>query len=424
MMKHKVEQVKTICDKLRNFGTLRDTRSISFTSAIYRLRQPTHLVFLLPLLLMQLSGCSASNATLSNVHASASEIVPGSSGIGKPPGALDVRYTVGKTTQVTAQLQGPLNATLLSSQQAGGDHVLRFTGIITDAQAVGGYNVIRRVVPAGDYTISLSAGDASQSVRFKVNSVGTTLPTLDNLVVRPDAISPNSDAVDDMAEVTFRTEQTSTVSVDLEAPNGKKTLIFAPQQKGPGEQNISVNGQDLRGQTLPDGAYTVTVQLQDRSGNRVQAQRPLKIEGGGEPAIEILKVEISPRQIILGASTQVTVTVKNVGNVPLRTQRPDPGYSYTTNDSYSSVESGKWVDRAGLWRVGVDWDGNSGGAAYRYPFRWGLGKTLMPGETAVTGGKITILKQERRMWFFAGILQEGVRIVRDRLGVTPVDVSF
>ena len=48
----------------------------------------------------------------------------------------------------------------------------------------------------------------------------------------------------------------------------------------------------------------------------------------------------------------------------------------------------------------------------------------MPNETVVTGGKITILKQERRMWFLAGILQEGIRIVRDRLGVTPVDVSF
>ena len=49
---------------------------------------------------------------------------------------------------------------------------------------------------------------------------------------------------------------------------------------------------------------------------------------------------------------------------------------------------------------------------------------LLPGESVTTGGKITILKQERKMWFFAGILQEGVQIVRDRLGITPVGVSF
>ena len=41
-----------------------------------------------------------------------------------------------------------------------------------------------------------------------------------------------------------------------------------------------------------------------------------------------------------------------------------------------------------------------------------------------TGGKITILKQERKMWFFAGVLQEGIRIVRDRLGITAVGVGF
>ena len=31
---------------------------------------------------------------------------------------------------------------------------------------------------------------------------------------------------------------------------------------------------------------------------------------------------------------------------------------------------------------------------------------LMPGEEAVTGGKIHILKQERAMWFYAGVLQD------------------
>jgi hypothetical protein len=230
--------------------------------------------------------------------------------------------------------------------------------------------------------------------------------------------------VDDLAELTFRTEQTATISVSLIDAEGNETPVFAPEEKGPGEQNVVLNGEDLLGNVLPDGVYTVTLQLQDRAGNRAQAQRALTIEGGGEPSIDILKVEIGPRQIMLGSSIEVSVTVKNTGKVPLRTQGPDPGYTYTTNDSYSSVEGGKWVDRAGLWRVGVDWDGNSGGAAYRYPFRWGFGKTLMPGETVTTGGKITILKQERKMWFFAGILQEGVQIVRDRLGITPVGVSF
>jgi hypothetical protein len=165
--------------------------------------------------------------------------------------------------------------------------------------------------------------------------------------------------------------------------------------------------------------------VQDPAGYRVEASRPITIEGGGDPDLEILSVDISPQQIILGGEISVTIRVKNTGDVPLRTQGPDPGYTYTTKDSYSSIEGGALDARAGLWRVGVDWDGNSGGGpAYRYPYRWGLGKTLMPGEEAVTGGKIRILKEERAMWFYAGVLREGVRIVRDRLGRTRVGVDF
>jgi hypothetical protein len=270
----------------------------------------------------------------------------------------------------------------------------------------------------------ISAGDTQKSVPFKVSKSNVQPPTLGDLTLRPEVISPNGDAVDDVAELTFRTEQTATISVRLTNAKGTETLVFAPEEKGRGEQNVVLNGQDLLGQTLPDGVYTITLQLQDRAGNRTQAQRALTVQGGGKPDIDILKVEITPRQIMLGNSIEVSVTVKNTSNVPLRTQGPDRGYTYTTNDSYSSVEGSKWADRAGLWRVGVDWDGNSGGAAYRYPFRWGFGKTLMPGETVTTGGKVTILKQERKMWFFAGVLQEGVQIVRDRLGITAVDVSF
>src|SRR5207244_2516360 len=98
------------------------------------------LVFLITLIL--LSGCAASSgSTLSNVYASTNTLVPGSSGIGKPPGALEIHYALGKTAQVTANLQGPLNNTLISSQQDAGDHVLRFTGVITDAQALDGYKI-------------------------------------------------------------------------------------------------------------------------------------------------------------------------------------------------------------------------------------------------------------------------------------------
>jgi hypothetical protein len=343
---------------------------------------------------------------------------------------VEVRYTLGSQSQVVVSLTGPESATLLSEQQGAGDHIIRFTGVITGNRQLGDYSLTRSLVPPGDYTIKVEANGTEQSVSFKVDppaTGATTVPAIENLVMKPDTISPNSDAVDDVTEITFRTNETSTLRADLTSPNGTRTVAFAPQEKGPGEQSLVVNGQDLAGNPLPDGTYTMTLQVEDIVGNRAEAQRLLTIQNSGQPSIEILKVEIAPQQITLGSSIAVSITVRNNGKVPLRTQGPDPGYRYDTNSSYSSIEGGKWVDRAGLWRVGVDWDGNTGGGPYRYPFRWALkpgGEPLMPGETTLTGGKITVLKQERKMWFYAGVLQEGIRIVLDRLGRTAVDVSY
>jgi hypothetical protein len=393
----------------------------------------TALIFIATLLTLILAACDAGRAALSVATPSVIEIVPGSSGIGKPAGAIEVRYILGRDGPVTATLKGPMDSTLLSESQKVGEHVLRFNGVIIAANEVYAspndpntiYKVARRDVPDGDYTIEIATQEQRQSISFKVSGSDTQPPDLARLVVHPDTISPNSDAVDDVAEVTFRTDQTATLSVDLTHPNGTRTAMLAPTKRGPGEHNAVVSGQSVLGEVLPDGTYTVTVRAQDAAGNMVEAQRPLNIEGGGEPQIEITRIDVSPQQIILGQPISVSITVKNIGNVPLRTQGPDPGYTYTTNDSYGSIEGSKWTDKAGLWRVGVDWDGNSGGGgAYRYPFRWGFGKTLMPGEEVTTGGKIVILKQERQMWFYAGVLQEGIRIVLDRLGRTPVGVDF
>jgi len=148
------------------------------------------------------------------------------------------------------------------------------------------------------------------------------------------------------------------------------------------------------------------------------------VTDAGIPNLDVLSVKLDPPKLMLGGKLHVQMVVQNTGDVPLRTQGPDPGYTYTTNDSYANIEGGRYTDKAGLWRVGLDWEGNSGGAPYRYPFRWGFGNTLAPGATATVDGYVTILKHEQTMWFFAGILQEGVSIFKDGLGRTPVGVSW
>src|SRR6185437_8268103 len=82
------------------------------------------------LLLLLLAGCSASGDTISNVRASSDTLVPGSSGIGKPAGSIQVSYTLGRDGDVTATLDGPVKAVLLSDVQKAGDHSVRFNGTI------------------------------------------------------------------------------------------------------------------------------------------------------------------------------------------------------------------------------------------------------------------------------------------------------
>jgi hypothetical protein len=139
-----------------------------------------------------------------------------------------------------------------------------------------------------------------------------------------------------------------------------------------------------------------------------------------------------------GEEITVTLRVKNTGLVPIRTYGPPSGYEYSTDDVFSSIDSGKYVVKpGGFWRVGMDWDANSGGAAKRYPYRWAITPRppaqwqvpnqedlLMPGEEATVTGRIRILQPETKMSFYVGLIQDGVGFFQDRTGRTIVKVGF
>ncbi len=139
---------------------------------------------------------------------------------------------------------------------------------------------------------------------------------------------------------------------------------------------------------------------------------------------EIVDVRFTPSSLMLGLPVRVRITVRNAGPVTLRTQGPEPGFTYTTNETFSSVQGGAFAERAGLWRVGVDWDANSGGGPRRYPFRWGFGHDLAPGEETTVEGFIQILEHQSEMSFFAGLIQEGIGFPVDQVGRQRMQVGF
>ena len=385
--------------------------------------------------LLGLAACgNDAQAVLSNVSLSGDTLHLGTR---RPAVPLELRYALGRPARVRITVsaaaapagQVPLHPPV---ERAAGSYYLRMDGTVPVTGTVPGPapTQVVRVLRDGQYTLLLEAAplDGSAPVTwtqpFTLTGAPAEPPVLENVQAHPDTISPNSDAIDDVASITFRTAQTSTTSVTVLDPAGQRVPVLAPTALPAGEHNYPFGGADLFGQVLPDGPYTATVRTADLAGNAVEARVPLTIAGGGTPSLAVLAADFIPRAVMYGSTITVRVTVQNTGKVPLRTQGPDPGYTYTTNDVYSSIEGGQYDNKAGLWRVGVDWDGNAGGGPLRYPFRWGFGRTLAPGETVTVEGHITILKYERRMWFFTGVLQEGVRIVRDRLAPTLILVSF
>jgi hypothetical protein len=107
---------------------------------------------------------------------------------------------------------------------------------------------------------------------------------------------------------------------------------------------------------------------------------------------------------------------------------------YSSFDTFASVLDRKFVDRAGVWRVGVDWAGSPGGALAKYPYRWGLGSDLAPGAETIVDGNIRVEhgplqdrqvgSQNNRVYFYAGLLQENMTLFDDQVGGTWIELAY
>jgi hypothetical protein len=400
------------------------------------------LALILILLTTILAGCGGSGALLSPITAEAGITqltADGTVGTRAAPNLITFDYNLGQQATIKVYIE-PVGPVYVDSgirpryylrndnrPRDAGAYQIAFDGSIPISDTHG---LVRQVLGANDYVFVVEATTggqtASEKLPFRIVAADTTVPMIDNLAAAPTTISPNDDAIDDAAQLTYRLSKIAKISATATDITGTHTIIQPPLKVLTGEHTLTFNGKQPSGSPLPDGVYTVTVQAADPAGNVFQRSLPITVAGGNPPSATVLSVDFSPAQVIVGSKLHVRIVVRNSGKTTLRTQGPPSGFTYTTNDTYASVGC---PDTAGLWRVGVDWNNNSNnndrmGAPLRYPFRWGLGHDLKPGEETTVEGDIVIYKPETSMTFYAGLLQEGISIAADGLHPTNIQVSI
>lgn len=399
------------------------------------LRLTPRLALLLVLLtLLPLLAACGTQAALADVRSSAAVLR-----LDAPSSTLDISYRVGQpgTVSVFLQSQDGKRYMLRDGQPRTAStepYVLRFDGTAPGDEP----GVVRRRLPSGPYTFTVQhltpAGTRSeQGGAFRIESEDVPLPQINALSVAPAVVTPNADAIDDFVSFDYRLPVTATLTIDFTAANGTTYPFVTRQEELPQEQQHVWEGRSVDGSLLADGVYTYTMTAEDRFGNVTRKQGTVAVDAGGEPEATITYAYIAPQQLLRGDMLTLTVRVKNTGDVPLRTYGPPSGYTYSTNDSFASVEENRWADRGGgLWRVGLDWEGKGG-----YPFRWAISgrpldawhepgevDLLLPGEEAEITGRVRIEQFETRMVFYVGLIREGVGYRQGGYRRTVVEVGL
>ena len=382
-------------------------------------------------LLPSLVSCSSARPLVERAGLSRTTLTPSSAD------QVDLSYVLTRAAQVTIALTTPTGERVelrsAEPRPAAGAYAFGFDGTIpnpTDARE-------RRVLPDGAYQLRLDARDGAgqQSMGFDltIDGADTSPPSIENLTVYPTVVTPNFDGIDDVASVTYRLAKRARVVASATDATGTRVHLGTQELLEPGEYRELWDGLSKE-RPLPDGAYELSIRATDLSGNVTVASVPVTLATSGRPDARILRFSFTPRRVMLGDELTVEATVRNVGTVPLRTQGPPPGFAYSSFESFSAIADQQHIDRLGVWRLGVDWAGSPTATGSKYPYRWGLGHDLAPGEETTVTGRIRIEHgpnldrligpPTNRFFFYGGLVHEGIAFQDDRVGGTWVEVGY
>jgi hypothetical protein len=341
-----------------------------------------------------------------------------------------LRYSLSRRADIKINLLGPdgFSQEMRNQTRAPGNYEIRFDGSVGD-------EANRRVAPDGQYTFVVQAVEAGgrseeQKAALTIRNADNMAPEIRDVSGNLDVISPNGDGINDEMTLSFALTKKSTTMLYLTRDDDGSYYMLYPPKEMVGLQAFLFDGHDNGKKLLPDGRYTFHIRAWDKAGNQSEAARPIAIDQGGIPRLDIIDAKFSPTAVPLGGTVKVRITVRNTGNAVVRSNPadgigPPPGQKYTTDQSYATWQDDKrtplYYERPGTWRVGISW---TNAPPPPVPVRWSLGKDLAPGEETTVTGEIEVLQRTREIYFSAWVVQEGVGFPGEGRAQTKVMISY
>ncbi len=388
------------------------------------------------LITVGMSGCGPRDI-ISDVEIAPSTISPNADGTDD---VAEIRYSLSRQSTLSIYLvdaEGNQHDFRVDQRRSQGDRTAYFSGVIGDS-----------LLPDGTYTVAFEATDADGHVDTQEHQIilvdGDKTPLeIRGLSVWPNSFTPNRDGITDRVTVSYvLNKEAEIVNVYVLGSDGTKYPVAEDEIREMGAPGAHEHDYDAgidKGATPPpDGDYTIVVEARDAVGNKALETAALTIEGGGVPRAEIVNgaAKFAPTVVPLHATLTFTCTVKNIGTVPIRTKGPESGTTYSTSENYNTLTE---YEEPGVWRVGLDFEGNSAGRLY--PFRWQLGTDeeltvietdigtetyLMPGQTVTVVGHLTIddPPPKTEPYYWIGLIHEQVANVQDRVEPTSIAIGF
>lgn len=399
-------------------------------------------------------------------------------------------YDLSRNARITLALTSEDGSTYAFRQDEARipDHYsVAFSGVVDGftlpGESFGEQQIVRRLIPDGTYTWTLTAVDEQgnsdeRSGTLVIQNGDAALPEIPEFSVFPTVFTPNQDGIADRTQINVFLSKDADLTAYLLDPTGQP-IYLAERQETVLPDNYGRHlydydgGVDLNADPPQDGTYQVVAFARDAVGQEIQRTATLTIEQGGKPYAQIIpqptgatvvfetrpwedrflttreqsgdlidppgdpaSLTMDDLTLTVGDLLVFKLSVENYGDVPIRTSGPPPGTVYEWDQRASTLGL---PDEAGAWRVGIDCTT----AISDYPWRWALGDAstlesatdpetgntylyLPAGARAVVWGavRMTDLEAYNPQNCWAGLIHEQVSIdtVNNVVGARSVEL--